>query len=203
MCVFKLLIVPVYYIPDLSYCFFLFSSFLISLPLCCCVSIFWICHFRMKRCIWKYCLIYHFDCVFHTDVSDVVVVKNPEQLLKNFPEHSYFFCKDSIKLCQFPYLQWHKAFSFQDLIKFSLNQNRWDLINVGVGGGSFESMKKFYNEYCKIREPLGNFDINFDMWIPQYLLRSHFDDKFILGEPVCSEFKSYQEDRNDVYFIHK
>jgi len=145
----------------------------------------------------------HFDCVFHTDVSDVVVVKDPEQLLRDFPEHSYFFCKDSIKLSQFPYLQWHKAFSFEDSMKFMLNQKRWDLINVGVGGGSFDSMKKFYNEYCKIREPLGNFDINFDMWIPQYLLRSYFDDKFILGEPVCSEFKKYEEKRDDVYFIHK
>ena len=43
-----------------------------------------------------------------------------------------------------------------------------------------------------------------DMWIVQYLLRSIFRDKnTLIGDPMCSEFKKYQKERKDVYFIHK
>ena len=146
----------------------------------------------------------YFDCVFHTDVSDVVVVKDPAGLLEEFPDKSYFFCQDSIKLLQFPYLNWHKMFNFPEYFLFHINARNWDLINVGVGGGSYDSMKNFYNRYCEMREPLQNYEHNFDMWIPQFLLRHLFAaNGLVLGDPVCSEFKKYQNDREDVYFIHK
>ena len=55
-----------------------------------------------------------------------------------------------------------------------------------------------------MREPLQNYEHNFDMWIPQFLLRHLFAaNGLVLGDPVCSEFKKYQNDREDVYFIHK
>jgi hypothetical protein len=42
------------------------------------------------------------------------------------------------------------------------------------------------------------------MWVLQYLLRNVFNEKkFIMGDPVCSEFKKYEKQRKDVYFIHK
>ena len=48
-----------------------------------------------------------FDYVFHTDASDVGVVQDPEKLLDHFREYSYYTCKDSIKLNQFPYINIH------------------------------------------------------------------------------------------------
>jgi hypothetical protein len=85
-----------------------------------------------------------------------------------------------------------------------LNIDSWDLINMGVVGGTHEDMSNFYSKFVEVRESMGVPEFNSDMWLCQYLLRSQFKDKnFIMGEPVCSEFKQYQNEREDVYFIHK
>ena len=146
-----------------------------------------------------------FDYVFHADASDVTVVKNPADLVKNHPDISYFACKDSIKIKQFgDYLGVHDKFNFEDRMMFLLNIDSWDLINMGVVGGTHEDMSNFYSKFVEVRESMGIPEFNSDMWLCQYLLRSQFKDKnFIMGEPVCSEFKQYQNEREDVYFIHK
>lgn len=146
-----------------------------------------------------------FDYVFHSDASDVTVAQNPIKLIKNNPEISYFACKDSIKLKQFgDYLSVHDKFNFEDKMMFMLNMDSWDLINMGVIGGAYEDMSNFYSRFVEIRQSMGVPEFNSDMWLCQYLLRSQFKDKkFIMGEPVCSEFKQYQNEREDVYFIHK
>lgn len=146
-----------------------------------------------------------FDYVFHTDASDVVVVKNPSNLLRFFgDEYDFFACQDSIKLNQFPYLKVHDHYSWDDTFNFILNHSNWDLINMGVVGGKYENMLSFYEKFCETRIKMGDPDFNSDMWVLQYLLRSVFSDKkFLMGDPVCSEFKKYQNDREDVYFIHK
>jgi hypothetical protein len=146
-----------------------------------------------------------FDYVFHADASDVKVVKNPVNLIKDYPDISYFACKDSIKLKHFgDYLNVHDKFNFEDKMMFMLNIDSWDLINMGVVGGTHEDMSNFYSKFVEVRESMGVPEFNSDMWLCQYLLRSQFKDKnFIMGEPVCSEFKQYQNEREDVYFIHK
>ena len=145
-----------------------------------------------------------FDYVFHADASDVTIVKDPSTLIKDHPDITYFACKDSIKLNQFNYMWAHDKYNFEDRVKFLLNYNTWDLINMGVIGGKYEDMKSFYRRFCEVRKAMGDPDFNSDMWLCQYLLRSQFQDKkFIMGEPVCSEFKKFQNERKDVYFIHK
>lgn len=145
-----------------------------------------------------------FDTVFHTDASDVVVVKDPSGLIESFPDYSYFACKDSIQLQEFPYLNVHNQFNWDDSVKFIINNNSWELINMGVVGGRYEDMLLFYQKFCETRIKMGNTDFNSDMWILQYLLRSILsENKFLMGDPVCSEFKKYQNNRKDVYFIHK
>jgi hypothetical protein len=145
-----------------------------------------------------------FDLVFHTDASDVVVVRDPAALIAKNPEYSYFACKDSIGIKDFPYLPVHQRYDWDDFIRFSINNNNWGLINMGVVGGRYEDMLKFYEQFCYIRIQMGDPDFNSDMWILQYLLRVVFQDKkFLMGDPVCSEFKKYEEERKDVYFIHK
>ena len=145
-----------------------------------------------------------FDYVFHNDISDVVIVKNPETLFKDFKDVCYFACKDSIPLNKFKYIDIHKRFEWEDYVKFLLNNNIWDLINMGVVGGRYNDMLNFYTKFCEVRIKMGDPDFNSDMWILQYLLRSVFSDKeFLMGDPICSEFKKYENGREDVYFIHK
>lgn len=145
-----------------------------------------------------------YDCVFHTDASDVVVVKDPTKLVQDNNSINYFACKDSIKLAEFPYMQAHDRFNWKNKVMFLINQNNWDLINMGVVGGRYEDMLLFYKKFCETRIIMGNPEFNSDMWVLQYLLRSVFNEKkFIMGDPVCSEFKKHQKQRKDVYFIHK
>jgi hypothetical protein len=142
--------------------------------------------------------------VFHNDISDVVVVKNPIDLLNEFQNIDYFCCKDSIPLSKFPYIQAHQHYNWNDSVKFMLNDGFWELINMGVIGGDFTNMKEFYRCFVEVRSNMKDYHFNADMWVLQYLLRSKLSEKSLLiGDPVCSEFKKYQNDRKDVYFIHK
>lgn len=144
------------------------------------------------------------DCVFHTDASDVVVVKDPSTLVLENDSIDYFTCKDSIKLEEFPYMQVHEQVGWEDNLLFMINQQDWDLINMGVIGGKFDKMLTFYKEFVKIRDELSNPHFNADMWLCQYLLRSQMQPcELMIGDPVCSEFKKYQDERKDVFFIHK
>lgn len=155
-------------------------------------------------CFRDYLIKNELDYVFHTDASDVIIVKDPSELIKDNPDVDYFACKDSIKLNQFNYMWAHEKYKFDDRVRFLLNYNNWDLINMGVIGGNYNNMKAFYNRFCETRIRMGDPNFNSDMWLCQYLLRSQFQHKnFIMGDPVCSEFKKFENDRDDVYFIHK
>ena len=146
-----------------------------------------------------------FENVFLTDCSDVKIVKNPSLIFDEFPEVDIFLCKDSIMLNQFPYIDFHDSFNLEDRVWFLINQNRLELINMGVIGGSYKNIKTFLDSYKTVREGLKNKEFGqADMFVGQYLFRRVLKDKkLLIGSPFCSEFKGYQEDRDDVYFIHK
>lgn len=145
-----------------------------------------------------------FDSVFLTDGSDVTVVKDPCKIMSSFPSNDLFVCKDSIMLNEFPYLQIHQKAQWDDYVWFSICQNRLELINMGVIGGDYKNIILFLNKFCETRIRLGDPSFNSDMWIGQYVFRKLLDNKKILiGEPFTSNFKKYEIDRKDVYFIHK
>ena len=123
-----------------------------------------------------------FDFIFHTDASDVTVVKDPSSLFTDHPNVDYFACKDSIKLNQFNYMWAHDKYNFDDRVQFLLNYDTWDLINMGVVGGRYADMRDFYKRFREIRIRMGDPDFNSDMWLCQYLLRSQFQNKeFLMG----------------------
>jgi hypothetical protein len=147
---------------------------------------------------------YEPDVVFHNDISDVKVIRDPADLVSTYPKVDYFCCRDSILINEFPYLEVHRKFNWSDTFLFILNGNSWELINMGVIGGSFSRMKKFYNSFVEVRTAMRRPEFNADMWVLQYLLRSYIEtEQKIIGYPVCSEFKKYENNRKDVYFIHK
>lgn len=145
-----------------------------------------------------------FDSVFMTDASDVTVVKDPSNILSEFKEVDLFVCKDSIMLNEFPYLEIHKQAKWDDYVWFYMLQNKLELINMGVIGGSYCNILEFLNKFCEVRIKLGNPNFNSDMWIGQYVFRSILNDKkTLIGNPFTSNFKKYEIDRKDIYFIHK
>lgn len=145
-----------------------------------------------------------FDSVFLTDSSDVIVVKNPELIISEYPQYDIFVCKDSLKLNEFPYLNLHRQVDWENFVYFAMYERILDLINMGVIGSSYNNMILFLNKFCETRIKLGNPSFNSDMWTGQYVFRHLLADKKILiGEPFTSVFKQYQNDRKDVFFIHK
>jgi len=147
-----------------------------------------------------------FDNVFMTDCSDVTLVQPLHTLIDKHKDVSYFACNDSISLAQFSfYMNFHQSFNLPDRVWFLLNQQRLKLINMGVIGCNYKNALKFLKIYNEFRVSLASPEIgNLDMACGQYVFRRLLKDKKILiGEPFCSEFKKYQNDRKDVYFIHK
>lgn len=145
-----------------------------------------------------------FDCAFLTDCSDVIVVKTPSDILKEYPDKDYFICRDSIFLNQFGYMELHKKAGWDNYMWFLLSQSRLELINMGVIGANYENILLFLNKFCETRVNLGNPDFNSDMWTGQYVFRHLLSEKSLLiGDPFTSNFKKYEDDRKDVFFIHK
>lgn len=147
---------------------------------------------------------HEYDSVFLTDGSDVTVVNDPSLIIKEFDNINIFVCKDSIKLKDFPYLSLHNQVGWDGRIYFTRNNNHFDLINMGVIGGSYKNIIDFLDKFCITRIELGNPDFNSDMWLGQYIFRYLMQDSSLMvGEPFTSNFKQYENDRKDVYFIHK
>jgi hypothetical protein len=145
-----------------------------------------------------------FNNVFLTDGSDVTVAKDPSEIINNYPHIDLFACKDSIMLNEFPYLQIHQQAQWENYTWFSIHEKTLDLINMGVIGGNYQNIRLFLNKFCETRIRLGYPDFNSDMWIGQYIFRNLLSDKKILiGQPFTSNFKKYEINREDVYFIHK
>ena len=156
-----------------------------------------------------------YDWVFHNDVADVVVIQNPVKLLEDNPEYTFFACRDNCSIAskQFVYLPVAQIAGFDGQFYFTMNPNL-PLINMGVVGGRFEDMKRFYEKFCEVRDlagPVPDFSLgdkmnpffNMNMWVGNNVLRYHIQEKILLGQPVTSVYKKYENDRKDVYFIHK
>ena len=147
-----------------------------------------------------------YDNVFLTDGSDVTVVKNPDKIITDYPDVDIFLCKDSIPLSRFgQYLKVHEHFGWENYFWFSMQmQSGIDLINMGVIGGKYSLIVEFLEKFCEERTRMQTPNFNADMWLGQYVFRHLMSDKKLLvGEPFTSEFKKYQDDRKDVYLIHK
>ncbi len=145
------------------------------------------------------------DSVFISDCSDVSVAKNPSQVFEDHSSYDYFLCKDSTPFYRFPYFDVHKRYGWPHYLELLLKKNSFDLINMGVVGGLYNNIIDFLDKYYDTRVAME--DESFeqaDMWLGQYIFRVLLGDKSLLiGEPFTSEFKKYQNDREDVYFIHK
>jgi hypothetical protein len=145
-----------------------------------------------------------FDSVFLTDGSDVTVVSDPSTIVEQHPDIDIFVCKDSIKLCQFPYMELHRQAKWDGHTYFAINNNNFDLINMGVIGGTYNNILDFLDKFCLTRISLGHPEFNSDMWLGQYIFRYlMINKKLMIGEPFTSNFKQYENTRKDVYFIHK
>lgn len=145
---------------------------------------------------------HEYESVFLVDIADVIVVRDPSFIEIN---DSICFCKDVLTLLEYRY----GPISFSELCtSLSLdcsaikNIENLDLLNMGVIGASYKNILNFLNLFWEYRVRCGYHGENINMSLGNYIARMHFD-RIHYGYPFCSEFKKYQTERKDVYFIHK
>ena len=143
-----------------------------------------------------------YDRVFMTDIADVLV--NPSLSNLNTGDE-VFFCRDSILLNDYGfnsigYFQFHHYFNWENLDQ--IKNSKYELLNMGVIGSSYDNAIRFLDLFCTERIKCGNPELNLNMSLGNYIARNFFSD-VRCGSPYCSDFKEYQLDRKDVYFIHK
>lgn len=161
---------------------------------------------KMQLYDYRWLLYYMFvlnnDCgaVFFTDISDVIVRRNPFFEM----DEDKLYCGDeptSISNCEWIQQSKTSLSQLPDYEKFLRSKNT--LLNCGIFGGTASIVEAFLdvmNRYIEalMRRPI---DGTVDMPIFNYIIWK-YKIPIIHGEPVNSVFKWYQ-DRNDVWFIHK
>ena len=147
--------------------------------------------------------------IFLTDISDVVIVKNPfeEAFFKANPD--CIFCGDEPKILENEWMKSHSEHLRSKIENYAEYEEKFkekNLLNCGIIGGNISIMKVFIEKLSMIHEKY-NFDnktaYTGDMGAFNYLIRTRFNDKLRHGFPINTEFKSYQTERDDCWFRHK
>lgn len=151
----------------------------------------------------------HFEGIFLTDVSDVVVLQNPF-VQPLFCEHQHhLFCGDEPTTLNNDWMQQHSTHLRSKIVAYAAYEAEFKdavLLNCGIIGGHFEVMRDFIVQLAAIHQHY-NYDnqtaYTGDMGAFNYLIHTAFNKRFFHGSPINTVFKGYQSDRKDCWFRHK
>jgi len=151
----------------------------------------------------------HVQNIFVTDISDVVVLKNPfeEKFFKENP--TSIFCGDEPKKLQDEWMQAHSANLREKIADYAAYEQKFadeTLLNYGIIGGEVSLMYAFIKELCSIHQQF-NFDnkteYTGDMGAFNYLVRTKYNNGLKHGAPINTVFKMHESERADCWFRHK
>lgn len=146
--------------------------------------------------------------IFFTDVSDVVVLKNP--FLDHFfiDNPSFIFCGDEPINLDNEWMQLHAKHlrdQIADYAKYESDFKHHTLLNCGIMGGAISVMHPFINALSAIHEQYNAANTTAytgDMGAFNYLIRTKYNHLVKHGKPVNTLFKGYEVDEN-CWFKHK
>ncbi len=149
------------------------------------------------------------DSLFVTDVTDVVMVRNPfvQPLFMTNP--TTIFCGDEPKILANDWMHDHATHlrsQISDYADYEAEFASATLLNCGIIGGNLAVMQPFIEQLAAIHETHNRDNktpYTGDMGAFNYLVRSRFNDQVFHGPPVNTEFKAYQNERQDCWFRHK
>jgi hypothetical protein len=141
--------------------------------------------------------------IFFTDISDVIIKKNPFLEMK---PNTLYSGDELGTLWDNP---WSNSRSSQHRYMISDYGEVFEqykdrlLLNCGIVGGSIEVMLDFTRKVYKYMElTIGKSPTDTDMTTHNYVTRKYFPDA-ISGPPLNSVFKRFEVNREDVWFVHK
>ena len=131
-----------------------------------------------------------------TDGNDVTVVKNPFKFINN----KNIYVGSEIK--------GNKKYILDKLNYINSNQNNYKLkldtiYNAGILGGNRKNVLSFINKMIDIFNLVNKKNIDKNINMAVFNIVSENTKNIITGPPLHSDFKKYQNNREDVYFIHK
>lgn len=149
-----------------------------------------------------------FNNVFFTDVSDVVVLKNPfvEKLYLDNP--MALFCGDEPEILDNVWMQNHGEHLRNKIPDYAFYEEKFKnstLLNCGIIGGNTAVMKSFIADLWSIHASFNSDNatkFTGDMGAFNYLVRTKYNTQAIHGNPINTEFKKYTLDGN-CWFQHK
>lgn len=149
------------------------------------------------------------DGVFITDITDVVLVKNPftDAIFTNNPNS--IFCGDEPKILMNDWMIAHSSNLRKNMSDYSVYESSFGespLLNCGIIGAKAALLYGFIEALCFIHERF-NVDnqtaYTGDMGAFNYLARTQYNSNLIHGIPVNTLFKGFEVDRTDCWFRHK
>jgi hypothetical protein len=149
------------------------------------------------------------DNVFVTDITDVVVLKNPFLQPLFLENNNHIFCGDEPKILENDWMQDHSTHLRSKINDYALYEEKFKtatLLNCGIVGGSKKIIQLFLEGLCSIHEKYNTDNTTAftgDMGAFNYLMRTQFNEHIIHGSPVNTIFKMYETERRDCWFRHK
>ncbi len=144
------------------------------------------------------------DYVFMTDLSDVKVINDPfEQIKIDKLEDNIIVGLDNAGIISTS--PWARMEHYGYIPKYvkTWASLKSPVVNAGILGGTKEKMLEFTqhmkDEFKEINVP----GKNNNMAVFNYVTYTYYKSQFITGYPVCSKFSQFENDRKDVWFIHK
>ena len=163
-------------------------------------------YFIYNQFLKKYCN--KIDSLFVTDVSDVLVLKNPFIQPLFIEKFDCVFCGDEPTYWNNEWMHLHGTHlrnRINDYFEIETKNKSHQLLNCGIIGGNVSVMNSLIESIWQLHNTY-NFDnktsYTGDMGAFNYLLRKHYYEKIIHGSPVNSEFKTYFDDGTN-WFQHK
>ncbi len=147
--------------------------------------------------------------IFITDISDVILIKNPFMEDYFIENPVAIFCGDEPKILNNEWMKAHAAHLADKIPDYSAYERSFGnetLLNCGIIGGTISVFYDFINRLCSIHQQYNGQNktaFTGDMGVFNYLARTQFNRQLKHGAPVNTVFKMYENDRKDCWFKHK
>lgn len=147
--------------------------------------------------------------IFITDVTDVVLVKNPFSDAYFLEHPEAIFCGDEPKTLDDDWMKAHSAHLRDKIRDFTAYESKFaeeTLLNCGIIGGSAALLFDFIEKLCAVHSRANCNNLSAftgDMGVFNYVARTQFNRQLIHGAPINTVFKSYENERKDCWFRHK
>lgn len=147
-----------------------------------------------------------YDWIFATDISDVIVGKNPFLGDLDLYGKQLLFSGDETTSYNNKWIKTRNNYlmdSLPEVYDHIQNNPKYILFNPGVIGGSTKIIKEYFLLMAEHVIKAGPIEKTIDMSIHNYVVRTYFSNRVKHGSPVNSIFSKLQKERKNVWFIHK